>query len=1520
MTTYKETWDGICKQIIHHTEPKDRKKISKTLESQWTYLSGLNGWTETTKNQGKLLNILLTEEKRADTDLVLARQNRDKTGVWKKGAANREIEKAEDRLRQWSRVAAAMVTKVKSAVWADQRDSPERPPPYSSAEEKTKTPSAPMQMPVMIVKGGEIETTTKQANKDFKFMIKQGAIEVEETEEDKKQRQLKTALKEVQTKIEIEEAVKQEIAKQFTANIQLARDSVNQTMSRVAEMEEELKRNLNEEEGSVRSEGTTSVGGTCEDRNKIIVSGYQLDVDWGREAALQREHRAQGPELDSLSDRTKRWVHAEENREQQMPLFMKNLHSTPKLVMPLIRAATGRKEYKPWGHTDMNAVLSKLPEITKGGQRWFTKLLTLTHGTDLALGDVRALWGSILTRTQVELIEREANTTTEENEEPLNRFSTEVGSAMRRIYPTPKLTYQSIKFKIMTGESASAYLHRCEAEWEDRTGENPDSSDICKEFFRQAVIKGVPASAVAAIENSPDMQGGEGEVWTRHFIHHVEPVLFQIDRTEIVNVRQYKLRPEAVEGIGETIEELEAAEVLRRTVSDWNTPILPVLKKTTGKYRMVHDLRLINEKVLTATLPTPNPYTIMSKLTPKHSHFTCIDLANAFFCMPLAEQCQDIFAFSYQGAQYTYNRLPQGFILSPGLFNQALRELLDSCTLHEGTIVIQYVDDLLLAAHSNEVCLQDTRKVLTLLSTAGLKVSKEKIQISRATVHFLGRIIGQTGTALSDDTKQTVLSHPKPLVVKDMMSFLGLIGYSRQYVPNYSERTATLRALAKEVGMKNSRARLNWTQEAEAVFCGLKADLATAAALQTPNYELPFFLDVSTTASTTNGVLYQKQHQQRRVLHYLSAPLDKIEQKQPTCARYAAGLAKLIEKSEHIVMGHPLHVLTSHSVISFITSSAFTFSAQRQNKLLTAPHIIYEHQGVNMAHAGEGEPHECIPRAEAEEQIRPGLSSIPLTKPQLTLFCDGCCFKTDSGKLVASYAIVEQTDDGYTIREQQVLQDRPSAQRAELLALVRALHMAKDKTVNIYSDSAYAVGAATSELTGWARVGFVTSSGKPIKHAQEASDLLESIMLPQEVAIIKCAAHTKGKDPVSLGNEAADAAAKTVAGYKPLQMTVTAVDELHQIDEHLTTSFLSKEQSLAAAEEISVWLEKGGRKDSQTGLWVGPTGRPIMPANLAGKVLTEAHSLAHSSEKDMTKRVSQWWHPFMPHMISGVIASCQTCAEFNVKPTSKPTAGHFPTDRGPGCTVVMDFTDMITRVNGKRYLLVLVDQFTGWPEAFPCAREDAVSVVKCLINQYIPRHGFPRIIRSDNGTHFKNEHLADVEKLLGLKHRYGAVYHPQSQGKVERLNLTLKNKLAKICHRSKLNWVDALPIALMSVRCSINRTTGFTPFELATGRQFPGPWAPLHAGDTDSPQMYHDKVCAVINMFSPQKNWPTESEASRPAENTTLWTGLWRMSELTSGEVKEREKEKETLRSQKEREKAGKEADKQKQPQPPEHS
>ncbi len=50
-------------------------------------------------------------------------------------------------------------------------------------------------------------------------------------------------------------------------------------------------------------------------------------------------------------------------------------------------------------------------------------------------------------------------------------------------------------------------------------------------------------------------------------------------------------------------------------------------------------------------------------------------------------------------------------------------------------------------------------------------------------------------------------------------------------------------------------------------------------------------------------------------------------------------------------------------------------------------------------------------------------------------------------------------------------------------------------------------------------------------------------------------------------------------------------------------------------------------------------------------------------------------------------------------------------------------------------------------------------------------------------------------------------FHPQSQGRVERMNQTLKGKLSKICAQTGLNWVKALPIALMAIRGSTNHAT-----------------------------------------------------------------------------------------------------------------
>ena len=145
-------------------------------------------------------------------------------------------------------------------------------------------------------------------------------------------------------------------------------------------------------------------------------------------------------------------------------------------------------------------------------------------------------------------------------------------------------------------------------------------------------------------------------------------------------------------------------------------------------------------------MPVPNPYTAISNLTPAHQWFTCIDLANAFFCIPIAEDCKSCLAFTYRGCQYSYNRLPQGFILSPGIFNQVLKDQLQQCALPDDCVLIMYVDDLLLAATTNEDCLNATDVILKQLHVSGFKVSKEKLQVNRPSVTFMGRSITGQGT------------------------------------------------------------------------------------------------------------------------------------------------------------------------------------------------------------------------------------------------------------------------------------------------------------------------------------------------------------------------------------------------------------------------------------------------------------------------------------------------------------------------------------------------------------------------------------------------------------------------------------------------------------------------------------------------------------------------------------------------------------------------------------------------------
>lgn len=94
----------------------------------------------------------------------------------------------------------------------------------------------------------------------------------------------------------------------------------------------------------------------------------------------------------------------------------------------------------------------------------------------------------------------------------------------------------------------------------------------------------------------------------------------------------------------------------------------------------------------------------------------------------------------------------------------------------------------------------------------------------------------------------------------------------------------------------------------------------------------------------------------------------------------------------------------------------------------------------------------------------------------------------------------------------------------------------------------------------------------------------------------------------------------------------------------------------------------------------------------------------------------------------------------------------------------------------------------------------------------------PLTIGSDNGPAFVAETVQQVVKALQIWWELHSAYRPQSSEKVECINRTLKQTVAKLCQETSLPWVDMLPVALLKVRCSLRVRIGYSPCEILYGR------------------------------------------------------------------------------------------------------
>lgn len=932
-----------------------------------------------------------------------------------------------------------------------------------------------------------------------------------------------------------------------------------------------------------------------------------------------------------------------------------------------------------------------------------------------------------------------------------------------------------------------------------------------------------------------------------------------------VAVRQYPMPREAREGIQPHITRLLGLGFLVKCQSPWNTPLLPVKKPGTNDYRPVQDLREVNKRVQDIHPTVPNPYNLLSTIPAGHVWYTVLDLKDAFFCLKLHPESQKLFAFEWKdpelgdSGQLTWTRLPQGFKNSPTIFDEALhKDLAMFRAEHPSVTLLQYVDDLLLAGATEEECLAGTRGLLSELSKLGYRASAKKAQICQKRVTYLGYALEGGQRWLTEERKATVLQIPTPQTPRQVREFLGTAGFCRLWIPGFATMAEPLYPLTKQ-GQP-----FRWEEEHQKAFLGIKKALLSAPALALPDVEKPFTLYIDEKKGIARGVLTQTLGPWKRPVAYLSKRLDPVARGWPACLRAIAATALLVKDTDKLTLGQKLTVIAPHALESIIRQPPDRWVSNArithyQSLLLDEGRITFgAPTTLNPAtllptEGGEGQEvlHPCLEILAEETGVRRDLKDTPLTGVDYTWFTDGSSFLLE-GQRKAGAAVVDLRGTVWASS----LPEGTSAQRAELIALTKALQLAEGKAVNIYTDSRYAFATAHVHGAIYRQRGLLTSAGKEIKNKSEILQLLDAVLAPKRLAIIHCPGHQKGGSEVAEGNRRADAAAREAA-LGPCLLTLTAWPLKPP---QPTFLHYSQEEEEKFSSQPDLFLKKQG-------IWTTRAeGKPVVPREAAAEYLTHLHRLTHLGEKNLRRVCKSTGYHFqgLTKALEKVIQRCRACQLVNARTSSTPEGKRERGDK-PGIYWEVDFTEVRPARYGYKYLLVFIDTFSGWVEAFPTKHETAMIVAKKILEEIFPRFGLPKVIGSDNGPAFVAQVSQGLARILGINWKLHCAYHPQSSGQVERMNRTLKETMTKLSIETGLtDWTVLLPYALFRARNTPN-SVGLTPFELLFGAPPPlaiDPWDSHHSVST--PQSLLARLKAIESL---QKEvWTPLAEAYKPGD------------------------------------------------------
>ena len=231
--------------------------------------------------------------------------------------------------------------------------------------------------------------------------------------------------------------------------------------------------------------------------------------------------------------------------------------------------------------------------------------------------------------------------------------------------------------------------------------------------------------------------------------------------------------------------------------------------------------------------------------------------------------------------------------------------------------------------------------------------------------------------------------------------------------------------------------------------------------------------------------------------------------------------------------------------------------------------------------------------------------------------------------------------------------------------------------------------------------------------------------------------------------------------------------------------------------------------------------RVVIPDILIPEVLKKGHEESGHfgpwKTVELLKPRVHWNN--MVHDITEYCKTCDICQRTKFRTQKQFGSMETIPASEPWEVICIDWIGPINpAVHGYRYIFVVVDYFTRWPEAFACKNKDAKTFALILSNQICSRYLMPKKILSDRDPAFLGKISKDLLQLYNIDKLNTTAYHAQTNGMTERTNKTLIQVMKALLLQHKLSWPELLPFVLQKLRLHVNESIGHSPYEMLYGR------------------------------------------------------------------------------------------------------